>query len=70
MTTTADPKCPDCGIQGISNIVSQESVERAKSRQPWFVVVHCKSCGHVYNVVAKHVFSQPTSPNFVLPKKL
>jgi hypothetical protein len=30
--------------------------------------VHCNACGHVYDVIAKHVFNQPTVPRFVLPK--
>ena len=64
----AEPKCPDCGITGVQHIVSKESRERSKTRQPWFVIVHCDECGHVYGVIAKHVLSQPTSPNFVLPK--
>ena len=64
----AEPKCPACGIQGAQYIVSKESRERSKARQPWFIIVHCDECGHVYNVLAKHVLTQPTSPNFVLPK--
>lgn len=55
-------------MQGIEHIVSKESSERSRSRQPWFLVVHCNACGHVYDVIAKHVFSQATPPRFVLPK--
>jgi uncharacterized Zn finger protein len=64
----ADPKCPECGLQGIEHIVSRESVERSRTRQPWFLVVHCDGCGHVYNVIAKHTFAQPVTPRLVLPK--
>lgn len=63
----AQPKCPECGIQGVQHIVSRESVERSRNRQPWFLVVHCDGCGHVYNVIAKHVFSQTVPPRLVLP---
>lgn len=62
------PRCPACGISGIEHIVSRESVERSRTRQPWFLVVHCAACGHVYQILAKHVFSQPVTPRLVLPK--
>ena len=64
----AQPRCPDCGISGIEHIVSRESHERSRSRQPWFLVVHCAACGHVYDIVTKHVFSQAVTPRLVLPK--
>ncbi len=67
-TEPAQPRCPDCGISGIEHIVSRESTERSRTRQPWFLVVHCAACGHVYQVLAKHVFSQPVTPRLVLPK--
>ncbi len=62
------PKCPDCGISGIEHMISRESTERARSREPWFVVVFCAHCGHVYEVLAKHVFSHRQQPRFVLPR--
>ena len=52
----------------MKHIVSRESAERSRTRQPWFVVVYCDACGHVYDVVAKHVFSQPLPPRLVLPE--
>lgn len=64
----AAPKCPECGITGIEHIVSQDSVEKSKTRQPWFVVIHCAACGHVYDVIAKHTFALPVTAKFVLPK--
>jgi len=64
----AEPVCPECGVEGIEHIVSKESVERSRTRQPWFLVVYCEACGHVYEVLAKHVFSQPVAPRLTLPK--
>lgn len=65
----AEPKCPECGIEGIDHIVSRDSVEQSRSRQPWFLVVYCEGCGHVYGVIAKHVFSQGVTPRLVLPPR-
>ena len=63
----ADPKCPGCGVEGVDHIISKDSKEKSKTRQPWFVVIHCDACGHVYNVLAKHVFSVPVAPKLTLP---
>jgi len=63
----AEPRCPDCGIAGMEHIISRQSQRRSRSRHPLFVVVHCAGCGHVYDVVAKHVFSVPVTPRLVLP---
>ena len=52
----------------MQHIVSRESTERSKTKQPWFLVVHCDECGHVYGVIAKHIFSQPVTPKLTLPK--
>lgn len=51
------PKCPDCGAEGIDKIVSVESEEKSGEDNPWFSVVHCDECGHVYGVITKHVFT-------------
>ena len=64
----AEPTCPNCHIAGIDNIVSRDSKEKSKTKQPWFVVIYCEGCGHVYNVLAKHVFSVPVTPKLSLPK--
>ncbi len=64
----AEPKCPSCSVTGINHIVSRESVERSHNRAPWFHVILCAECGHVYNTITKQVFNQATSPRFVLPK--
>ena len=66
-TRRSEPKCPDCGAMGIEHIVSRESVERSRTRQPWFHVIHCDACGHVYNVLTKHVFTVTAPPRFTLP---
>jgi len=62
-----EPKCPSCDTVGVEHIVSQDSKEKSKTKQPWFVVVYCSACGHVYNVLAKHVFSVPVTPTLTLP---
>jgi uncharacterized Zn finger protein len=64
----AQPKCPDCAVAGSEHIVSTPSRERSKAKQPWFYIIHCDSCGHVYNTLSKHSFTQAVTPNFVLPK--
>ena len=64
----AEPKCPECAAVGVEHIVSKDSAERSKTKQPWFQVIHCDQCGHVYDVVAKHIFSLPVTPKLVLPK--
>lgn len=64
----AEPRCPSCSVQGTHNLVSAESEERSKGRDPWFFVVHCKMCGHIYGVFPKHVFTQSTGPRLVLSR--
>ena len=63
----ADPKCPACSVEGMKHIVSKESEEKSRTRQPWFLVVHCDACGHVYGVLAKHTFNQQVTPKLTLP---
>lgn len=63
----AEPTCPNCGASGVEHMVSKQSVERSKSGQPWFVVIYCEHCGHVYDVIAKHVFAQAAQARLVLP---
>lgn len=57
----AKPKCPSCGVEGIEKIVYQDSKETSKGGDPWFNVVHCENCGHIYGVFAKHVLSHEVS---------
>lgn len=64
----AEPRCPACDASGMEHIVSKESRERSKTKQPWFLVVHCDQCGYVYGVLAKHTFSQPVTPKLTLPQ--
>jgi uncharacterized Zn finger protein len=66
-TEPHEPKCPSCAVVGIDTIVSTPSAERSRTKQPWFYIVHCARCGHVYNTIAKHHFTQAVTPNFVLP---
>ncbi|HHZ87677.1 MAG TPA: transcriptional regulator [Chromatiales bacterium] len=65
----ADPKCPDCGVQGIDKIVSSDSIERSKRRTPWFHVAHCSECGYVYGIFSKHMLGASNGPQFVLPDR-
>lgn len=54
----SEPKCPECGIEGIDFFGSRRSLQTSKSNEPWFFVIHCTSCGHVYAVIPKHVFAE------------
>ena len=49
----AEPRCPHCEVEGLEHIVSADSHARSKDGMPWFNVVHCDQCGHVYGVLAK-----------------
>lgn len=55
----AEPKCPECGIIGTSHIDSTESEVMNRAGEPWFEIVYCDQCGHVYGVFAKTVFTHP-----------
>lgn len=52
-----EPKCPECGVWGMENIVTKPSVEERKRGESLFHVVFCKKCGHVYGVFAKDVLA-------------
>lgn len=65
----AEPKCPNCDIHGIENIVSTPSHEKSRRGEPWFFVAHCDQCGHVYSVFARHVIAQGTGPTLVVPER-
>jgi len=52
-----DPKCPVCDVQDIEKIVSRDSTAESKGGDPWFSIVQCSECGHVYGVFAKHVIN-------------
>ena len=64
----ANPKCPSCNTEGMDRIVSSESKELSKGGDPWFYVVYCDNCGHVYGVFAKHVLSHDMSPHIGIPR--
>jgi uncharacterized Zn finger protein len=53
----SEPKCPSCGNEGISNIVSTASDQESKGGDAWFEDIYCEKCGHVYGVFAKHILS-------------
>ncbi len=63
----AEPKCPECGAQGIDKIVSKDSKQQNKAGDHWFDVVHCEDCGHVYGVFAKHILSHEMKHTPALP---
>lgn len=64
----AEPVCPTCNLSGVQNFASKDSQEKSRNGEPWYMIVHCNGCGHVYGVFPKHVFSQTTHPKLVLPK--
>ncbi len=59
----AEPKCPECGVQGINHIVSEKSNQQSKGGDAWFEVAYCDGCGHVYGVFPKHVLSHEVKPS-------
>jgi uncharacterized Zn finger protein len=63
----AEPKCPNCAIEGIEHFKSKDSLERAKNGTPWFILVYCGECGHVHQTLAKHVFTTSTASPFIIP---
>ena len=62
----AEPKCPSCAVEGVQHFASKESLEKSRLKDPWFIVVYCDNCGHVYEVLAKHVFTQAASARLVV----
>ena len=65
---SAQPKCPVCGVVGIEHFKSTRSNQTSQAKEPWFFVIHCDQCGYVYNVLAKHIFTQ-NSTRVVLSDK-
>lgn len=45
---------------------SKDREEKSKGGDPWFNIVCCDNCGHVYGVFAKHVASHDVP--VVLPR--
>lgn len=64
----ADPKCPECGTQGMDHIESKPSAQESKGGDPWFEVVYCDTCGYVYGVFAKHVMSHEVRLSMPSPR--
>lgn len=67
VTNMAEPKCPECGAQGIDKIVSKESRQKNGVGDAWFDIVHCENCGHVYGVFAKRIISGASMPKMSMP---
>ena len=65
----AEPKCPDCGIAGVNHLVAADSSEKSRDGKPWFNIVYCDACGHVYGVFAKHVFGPRGGPQLVVRER-
>lgn len=65
----AEPTCPNCSIAGVENIVSQPSAEASRHRNPWFEIIFCKECGHIYGMMTKHVFvrASGSGPSLFVP---
>lgn len=59
-----EPKCPDCKVKGLEYIVSSDSNEESKGGDPWFNIVHCSECGHVYGVFNKVSHKPSMNINF------
>ena len=57
----AEPKCNECHAIGMDNILSQDSEAKTQRGDPWFHVVYCGNCGHIYGVFAMHVMSHQIS---------
>lgn len=53
ITLKAQPKCPQCNIEGVEYISSIDSAERSNSDEPWFNIAYCNQCGHIYGVFNK-----------------
>ena len=62
----SQPRGPSCRTEGMDHIVSKDSRERGRNGRPWFNVVFCDACGHVYGVFAKHVLGVRGGPQLVL----
>ena len=53
-----EPKCPECSTGGKRHIVAEESDLESKDGDPWFEIVYCDQCGHVYGVFPKLVLAR------------
>ena len=62
----AEPTCPKCNAVGIEHFASKRSVQQSRGGDPWHFVIYCDECGHVYDILAKHVFIQGQTHRFSL----
>lgn len=51
------PICPNCNVEGIEHISSEDSTEQSGNEDPWFNVVYCNQCGHIHGIFNKVVNS-------------
>ena len=65
----AEPKCPDCGVVGVSHLVTTDSQEKSRDGKALFNIVYCDGCGHVYGVFANHVFGPRGGPQLVVRER-
>ena len=65
----SEPKCPDCGVVAIDDPTPPDSTEKSKDGKPWFNVVFCDECGHVYGVLAKHIFGSRGGPQLAVKER-
>ena len=54
MANIAEPKCPECLIEGKDSFAVTDSRQR-NGPDALFLIAHCASCGHVYGVFPKAV---------------
>lgn len=64
LSDPSGPKCPGCKVRGVSHIVSVDSEETDGDGNPYFFIVHCADCGHVYGVFTKEFGPEPIDPGF------
>jgi hypothetical protein len=55
-------------VEGVDKIVSTQSLDESMTGTPWFDIVFCDDCGHIYGVFAKNVYSHNMPPMPVNPQ--
>lgn len=65
----AEPKCPECKVEGLEHIVSEKSHKESRGGDAWFEVAYCEPCGHIYGVFPKVVYG-PTPPVMNFPNPI
>jgi hypothetical protein len=62
ISAKSKPKCPQCGIEGIEYMSSENSTEQSRLGDAWFDVVFCNQCGHIHGIFNKVSFFSKTYP--------